>query len=171
MASLYDIGLERLKKTILEMAELSEQSVTNPNKLSIGSADTSKRSTQTHERLEELHAEAVELASDLLTRYHPTSSDRRFMKSCMEMAYIFSHSNQYTYDLLHASAVFGNLSGLNKGVVEEATRQASEMMRLNMQAFINRDDEPGANVARLDEIVDEVYLSLAKKLIAPTISN
>ncbi len=171
MASLYDLGLERLKKIILEMAQLSEHEVAKAIELSSESPDALRQSTQTPVRLEELHTEAVELASEMLTRYQPAAPDRRFIKSCIEMAYIFTHSNQYTYDLLHASAVFGNLSGLNKGVVEEATRQASEMMRLNMQAFMNRDDEPGANVARMDEIVDEVYLSLAKKLIAPTLSS
>ena len=171
MMRLYDMGLERLKSIILEMAKLSEQGVANAvdsrSYNTIGSMQSSRRV----EELENLHAEAVELASDMLTKYQPTASDRRFMKSCMEMAYVFSHSSDYAYDLLHASAVFGNLSGLKKGVVEETTRQASELLRLNMKAFLNRDDEPSANVARMDEIVDEVYLSLAKKLVAPTIST
>jgi phosphate transport system protein len=171
MVSLYDMGLERLKKTIFEMAKLSEQELANALETHQERVDASRDSTQSRERLEQLHAEAVDLASEMISIYQPTAPDRRFIKSCMEMAYIFSQPSRYTYDLLRVSSVFGSLSTVDKDVVEEATRQASEMMRLNVQAFMNRGDEPGGNVARMDEIVDEVYLNLAKKFVKTATLN
>ena len=164
------MGFERLKEIILDMAKLSEQNATAPPETYSEPANHPE-TNPTKDELEHLHGEAVELASEMLTRYQPTTSDRRFIKSCMEMAYVFSHSGRHTYDLLRVSAVFSSLPKVNKQEVEEATRQASEMMRLNMQAFINRDDEPATNLARMDEIVDEVYLSLAKKVLQTADSN
>ncbi len=171
MVRLLDIGLERLKSLILEMAGLSEKTVSAAIEAYMEEKDLSKEIFQRSEELRALQEEVGELSVELLARYQPVASDLRFIKSCMEISYDFSRFGRYAYDISQVFGIFGNLSMCDKNDVERASKQASEMIRLSIQAFTNRDAELGKEVAEMDDVVDEIYLNFAKKVISTPESN
>lgn len=171
MVRLLDIGLEKLKNLMLEMAGLSEKTVSIAIEAYMEEKDLSKEIFQRSEELRISQDEVSELAVELLARYQPVASDLRFIKSCMEISYDFSRFGRYAYDISQVFGIFGNLSMCDKNDVERASKQASEMIRLSIQAFTNRDAELGERVAKMDDVVDEIYLNFAKKVINSPESN
>ena len=171
MVRLLDMGLDRLKNMILEMAKLSEETVSAAIEAYLKEKDLSKQIFQQSEQLRSLQDEVSELAVELLARYQPVASDLRFIKSCMEISYDFSRFGRYAYDISQVFGIFGNLSMCDKKDVQEASKQADEMIRLSIQAFTNRDAELGRRVAKMDDVVDEIYLNFAKKVINTPESN
>jgi phosphate transport system protein len=165
------MGLDRLKNMILEMAKLSEQTVSAAIEAYMKEVDLSRQIFQQSEELRKLQDEVSELAVELLARYQPVASDLRFIKSCMEISYDFSRFGRYAYDISQVFGIFGSLSMCDKKDVEEASKQASEMIRLSIQAFTNRDAELGKRVTKMDDVVDEIYLNFAKKVINTPESN
>ncbi len=158
-----DIGLERLKSLIIEMADYSAETVF----LAIDSYSRGEDLTdQLYARAQQIRAmedEANELAVEIIARYQPVASDVRFLKSCMEISYGFSRFGRYAFDIAQVLRIFGDLSLCNKVAVEEAGAYAKEMVKMSIKAFVEKDLEAARKVREMDAFVDRMYFSILKK--------
>ncbi len=171
MVRLLDLGLDKLKNLILDMAKLSETTVSTAIDAYIHDKGNSKEIYARSEELRLLEEEVSELAVELLARYQPVASDLRFIKSCMEVSYGFSRFGRYAYDISQVFGMFGDLSMCDKSDVEKASEQAKEMIRLSIEAFTERNGELGKKVASMDDVVDRIYRDFATKVINTPASN
>ena len=163
MARLMDLGLDRLRNMILDMAELSSNTVNVAIDSYVQGRDLRDRVYGWSEELRMLQDEVSELAVDLLARYQPVASDLRFIKSCMEVAYGFSRLGRYAHDITDVLGIFGDLSKCDKTQIEVAGKQAEDMIRLSIKAFADRDVKLASTVKEMDDIVDNMYISFVKK--------
>src|SRR5207244_231396 len=90
MPRLMDIGLEKLRNMVLDMAELSQNTVSTAIDAYVQGRDLRERIFGWSEELRMLQDEVSELAVEIIARYQPVASDLRFIKSCMEVSYGFS---------------------------------------------------------------------------------
>src|SRR3989475_13199507 len=158
-----DIGLERLRNMVLDMADLSEKTVSTSIDGYVQGKDLRERIYAWSEQLRMLQDEVSELAVELIARYQPVASDLRFIKSCMEVAYGFSRLGRYAHDITDVLGIFGDLSKCDKTEIELAGKQAEEMIRLSIKAFADRDVKLASTVKAMDDIVDNTYISFVKK--------
>ncbi len=157
MARLMDIGLDRLKGMVLDMAKLSESTVSVAIDSYVQQKDMATRVRASSEELLILQDEVSELAVELIARYQPVASDLRFIKSCMEIAYGFSRFGRYAYDISEVMGMFHDLSRCDKGPIEKAGEQAKRMIGLSIKAFSERDLELAKGIREMDEVVDKTY--------------
>ena len=171
MARLMDIGLEKLTKVLLDMAALSEKSVSS----SIEAYDTGKRMTEQiknwSDELRSLQGEVSELAFELIARYQPVATDLRYIESCLEIAYGFSRFGRYAYDISGVMDMWGDLSGCDHSVVEITAKTTQEMIRMSIEAFAKRDLDLAKSIEKLDDFVDEKYRLHVQSMINGTILN
>ncbi|MBI4258840.1 MAG: phosphate uptake regulator PhoU [Thaumarchaeota archaeon] len=158
MVRLMDIGLERLKNMTIDMAKLSENTVSTAIDAYIQSKDVSGEIHKWSEELRILQDEVSELAVEVIARYQPVASDLRFIRSCMEISYGFSRFGRYAYDISQVLGTFGDLSKCDKSLVKKAGEQAKEMIRMSIKSFTGRDAELAKKVRNMDSVVDEIYL-------------
>ena len=163
MARLMDLGLDRLRNMILDMAELSSNTVNVAIDSYVQGRDLRDRVYGWSEELRLLQDEVSELAVELLARYQPVASDLRFIKSSMEVAYGFSRLGRYAHDITDVLGIFGDLSKCDKTQIELAGKQAEDMIRLSIKAFSDRDIKLASKVKEMDDIVDNMYMSFVKK--------
>lgn len=166
MPRLMDIGLERLKNMVLDMAEHSQRTVSTAIDAYISGKDLKIVTEQIYKSSEELrmHQEEVsDLAIELIARYQPVASDLRFIKSCMEIAYGFSRFGRYAYDISQVMGLFGDLSMCDKTPIETAGNEAKKMIKLSIKSFIERDVKLAKEVKKMDDIVDKIYLDFVKQ--------
>src|SRR5438445_2242268 len=163
MARLMDMGLEKLKNLVMDMASLSEESVTRAMELYVEGKKPSGDVFDQSEKLRILQEEVSELSVELIARYQPVASDLRFIKSCMEIAYGFSRFGRYAYDITEVLAVVGDISTCDKSDVIEAGKQTQEMIRLSIKAFTKTDTETAREVKKMDDTVDQIYRDYVKK--------
>src|SRR3989442_15615891 len=149
-----DIGLERLRNMVLDMADLSEKTVSTSIDGYVQGKDLRERIYAWSEQLRMLQDEVSELAVELIARYQPVASDLRFIKSCMEVAYGFSRFGRYAHDISDVIGIFGDLSNCDRQTIQEAGSQAKAMIRVSIKAFTERDVELAGQIKKN---VDDVF--------------
>jgi phosphate transport system protein len=159
---LIDIGLERLKNMVIDMAEHSEKTVFTAINAFIQGKDVREQIFNWSEELRILQDEVDELAVELLARYQPVASDLRFIKSCIETAYGFSRFGRYAYDISQVLRIFGDLSMCDNTAIEEAWNQVEEMMRVSIKAFTERDVDLARKLRKIDDDVDKIFLDFVQ---------
>src|SRR6266446_5913221 len=135
MPRLMDMGLEKLRNMVLDMAELSQNTVSTSIDAYVQGRDLRSRIFGWSEQLRMLQDEVSELAVELIARYQPVASDLRFIKSCMEIAYGFSRFGRYAHDIADVLGIFGDLSACDKSMVHQAGDQAKSMINMSIKAF------------------------------------
>ncbi|MGQ9782231.1 MAG: phosphate signaling complex PhoU family protein [Nitrososphaeria archaeon] len=158
-----DIGLERLKRMIIDMADYSAETVFLAIDSYSQGKDLSDQLYNRAQQIRKMQDETNELAVEIIARYQPVASDVRFLKSCMEICYGFSRFGRYAFDIAHVLKIFGDLSLCNKVAVEEAGGYAKEMVKMSIKAFVERDVDIAKKVREMDASVDRIYLSALKK--------
>ncbi|MHB1868317.1 MAG: phosphate signaling complex PhoU family protein [Nitrososphaerales archaeon] len=165
MARLMDIALERLSSMLMDMAALSEKSVSTSIE-AYGKGDSQMEEIRAwSEELRMLQEDVSELAVDIIARFQPLASDLRFIRAAMEIAYGFSRFGRYAYDIAEVLEMWGDLSKCDHSIVEITAKTTKEMIRMSIEAFANRDVELAKNVEKLDDFVDEKYREHVDKMI------
>lgn len=158
-----DIGLEKLRGMIFDMADLSNNTVTTAIDAYVQGKDVRGRIFGWSEELRMLQDEVSELAVELIARYQPVASDLRFIKSCMEVAYGFSRFGRYAHDIADVLGMFGDLSACDKSLIHQAGDQAKSMISLSIKAFAERNVELASKLNEMDDVVDNIYTDFVKK--------
>lgn len=163
MVRLIDISLERLKKIILEMGNYSAKIVFLAIDSYLNDQDVMEKLYISAQEIRKMREELNELAVEIIARYQPVASDLRFLKSCIDIGYGFSRFGRYAFDIAQVLRIFGKLTECDKKAVEEAGRLVGEMVKISIEAFIERDVEKAKKVKDMDIHVDKIYLNSLKK--------
>lgn len=157
MTRLLDLGIERIRNIIMDMARLSEHSVLTAIESYEKGASTKKMVFEWSEQLRVLQDEVSDLAIELIARYQPVATDLRFIKSSMEIAYGFSRFGRYAYDIVDVLETIGSNTDCDKSAVLEAVTTVREMMRMSVQALRSRDQGAAAKLYEIDDTIDTLY--------------
>src|SRR2546429_2574327 len=135
MTRLLDLGIDRIRNIIMDMAKLSENSVFAAIESYEQSTHLKKQIFDWSEKLRILQDEVSDLAIELIALYQPVATDLRFIKSCMEIAYGFSRFGRYAHDISDVLGIFGDLSSCDRAAIQEAGAQAKQMILVSIKAF------------------------------------
>jgi phosphate transport system protein len=165
LTRLLDLGIDRLRNIIRDMAGLSEQSVFT----SIDSYDkgtgVKKQIFEWSEKLRVLQDETADLAIELIARYQPVATDLRFIRSCMEIAYGFSRFGRYAYDIVEVLETLGPIPDCDKTAVLGMAHTVREMIVLSVQSLDLHDKNAAAKLYQMDDTVDALYRKYLRELI------
>lgn len=157
MTRLLDLGIDRIRNIIMDMAKLSENSVFAAIESYEQSTHFKKQIFDWSEKLRILQDEVSDLAIELIALYQPVATDLRFIKSCMEIAYGFSRFGRYAYDIADVLETIGSVSECDKSAVLEMSKTVREMILLSLQALRSRDKDASQRLYEMDNIVDTQY--------------
>jgi phosphate transport system protein len=157
LTRLLDLGIDRIRNIIMDMAKLSENSVFAAIESYEQSTHLKKQIFDWSEKLRILQDEVSDLAIELIALYQPVATDLRFIKSCMEIAYGFSRFGRYAYDIADVLETIGSVSECDKSAVLEMSKTVREMILLSLQALRSRDKDASQRLYEMDNIVDTQY--------------
>jgi phosphate transport system protein len=157
LTRLLDLGIDRIRNIIMDMAKLSENSVFAAIESYEQSTHFKKQIFDWSEKLRILQDEVSDLAIELIALYQPVATDLRFIKSCMEIAYGFSRFGRYAYDIADVLETIGSVSECDKSAVLEMSKTVREMILLSLQALRSRDKDASQRLYEMDNIVDTQY--------------
>lgn len=164
MPRLMDMGLEKLNGLMLEMANLSENTVA----AAIDAYQKRQKSKQVNEWAEQLrllHRQVSDLALEIIARYQPVASDLRFIKACLEISYGFFRYGRYAHDIMEVLDVFGDLSSCDPSSVIDTARKTQLMISMSVDAFMRRDVELARQIPSMDDTIDESYRKNLKAVL------
>ena len=166
MTRLLDLGIDRIRNIIRDMAALSEQSVLTSIESYDKGTSVKKQIFEWSEKLRVLQDETADLAIELIARYQPVATDLRFIRSCMEIAYGFSRFGRYAYDIVDVLETIGPLHNCDKTAVLEMARTVREMILLSVASLDLHDKNTAAKLYQMDDTVDALYRKYLRELIA-----
>jgi len=164
MARLMDLGMDRLRNLLLEMGQLSQQTVvTAIEAYHVGKnhQDVNRWSN----KLKQLDDQVSELSIELIARFQPVASDLRYIKACMEISYGFYRYGRYAHDIMEVLDTFGDLTKCDHAVVESASGTTKQMIELSVEAFAKKDVELAKKITGMDDYVDDAYRDYISKLM------
>jgi len=160
-----DIGLERLMGMVLDMANLSEDCVKKSIEMYAEGTHLEEEVFDKSEKLRFLQNEVDDMAIEIIARYQPVSSDLRFLRSSMDIAYGFQRFGRYAYDIAQVLKTAGDVSSCSKDAVISAAEQVTDMVEVSKKVFAKRDVELAKTLAKMDDVIDEMYNSYIKKIM------
>ena len=167
MTRLLDLGIDRIRNIIMDMAKLSEQSVfTSIDSYDKGTS-VKKQIFEWSEKLRVLQDETADLAIELIARYQPVATDLRLIRSCMEIAYGFSRFGRYAYDIVEVLETIGHINDCDKTAVLGMASTVREMILLSVEALQLRDKNASAKLYEMDDTVDALYIKYLREVINP----
>ena len=166
MTRLLDLGIERIRNIIRDMAALSEQSVFTSIESYDKGTSVKRQIFEWSEKLRVLQDETADLAIELIARYQPVATDLRFIRSCMEIAYGFSRFGRYAYDIVDVLETLGPIPDCDKTAVLEMAHTVREMIVLSVQSLDLHDKNAAAKLYQMDDTVDALYRKYLRELIA-----
>ncbi|HVC27364.1 MAG TPA: phosphate uptake regulator PhoU [Nitrososphaerales archaeon] len=164
MPRLMDLGMEKLTNLLLEMGELSVQTV----ETAMESYRTGKSLEEVNKwsnRLKQLDDQVSELAIELIARFQPVASDLRYIKACIEISYGFYRYGRYAHDIVEVLDMFGDPAKCDHAVVEAAAEKTKEMIKLSVEAFAKKEMDLAKKITYMDDYVDNAYRDYIKKLM------
>ncbi|MCP8310861.1 MAG: phosphate uptake regulator PhoU, partial [Candidatus Methylarchaceae archaeon HK01M] len=167
MVRLLDIGLEKLNNMVLDMAQLSEKTVTTAIQAYTEGRDMRDEVFKWSDSLRILQDEVSELAIELIARYQPVALDLRFIKSSLEITYGFSRFGRYALDITDVLDVFGDLSKCNHSTIIKMGEKVKDMIYTSIEAFTKRDVRLARTLQKKDDEVDKMY----RKYVESTINK
>jgi len=165
MPRLIDIGLERISDILMEMASLSEKSVSSSIEAYSSGKEQASEIRSLSDEIRHLQEDVSELAIDIIARYQPVASDLRFIKAALDISYGFSRVGRYAYDIAEVLELCGDVSACDKSTVELTSNTTKEMIRMSVEAFADRDVELAKNVQKLDDFVDDKFRETIDKTV------
>jgi phosphate transport system protein len=165
LTRLLDLGIDRIRNIIMDMAKLSENSVFTAIESYQEGTQVKKQIFDWSEKLRILQEEVADLAIELIARYQPVASDLRFIKSCMEISYGFSRFGRYSYDIVDVLEAMGSISDCDKSAVLEMSKTVREMIVLSLQTLQSRDKNAAEKLYQMDDIVDMQYRKYLRDII------
>jgi len=166
LTRLLDLGIDRIRNIIMDMAKLSEQSVFTSIESYDRGTNVKKQIFEWSEKLRVLQDETADLAIELIARYQPVATDLRFIRSCMEIAYGFSRFGRYAYDIVEVLETIGPLNNCDKTAVLEMTSTVREMILLSVHSLQLRDKNAAAKLYQMDDTIDALYRKYLREVIA-----
>src|ERR671930_1605166 len=165
MTRLLDLGIDRIRNIIMDMAKLSENTVFTAIESYQSGVQIKKQIFDSSEKLRVLQEEVSDLAVELIARYQPVASDLRFIKSCMEISYGFSRFGRYSYDIVDVLETMGSISDCDKSYVLEMSNTVREMILLSIYSLQSRDKNAAEKLYQMDDIVDMQYRTYLRDII------
>ena len=160
-----DMGLEKLTAMLMQMADLSEKSVSSSIESYMNGNNIADQIRSTSEEVKLLQEEVADLATEMIARYQPVASDLRYIRACLEISYGFSRFGRYAYDIAEVLETFGDLNGCDHSTVEETAKVTKEMIKMSIEAFAHRDIELAKSIEKMDDFVDEKYRAHVNKIL------
>lgn len=165
MTRLLDLGIDRIRNIIMDMAELSEQSVITSIESYANGTNVKKQIFEWSEKLRVLQDETADLATELIARYQPVATDLRAIRSCMEIAYGFSRFGRYAYDIVEVLETIGPIPNCDKSAVLGMARTVREIIVLSVRSLELRNKNTATKLYQMDDIVDALYRKYLRELI------
>ena len=100
--------------------------------------------------------EVADLAIELIACYQPVTTDLRFIRYCMEIAYGFSRYGRYSFDIVEVLETIGPVSECDKGAVLMMANTVREMILLSINGLQARDKTIAEKLYSLDDTVDSI---------------
>ena len=167
MREYFDIQLSELNDRLVEMGSLIEEAIENTIDIIVNkNYDKLDNSRVIEEKINDSEKKIQALCLKLLLLQAPVASDLRVISSALKMITDMERIGDQAVDIAEMSVYFRdheNIYGMTH--IVEMARQASDMVNVAINAFVNKDLELARTIASRDDVIDGLFDSVKEEVV------
>ena len=159
--------LDAIEAKVIELfAMVAEDLPRATEALLSGNTDTLRALAEREQMVDALYPEIEELANREIVLQAPVASDLRFLLSVLRIVPELERSHDLVIDIAHRAnhSLSEDLSPRSRGLVEGMGQLVTDMWRVAVDSWYQRDRNAAAALQDRDEEMDELHASLIGEL-------
>ena len=159
--------LDAIEAKVIELfAMVAEDLPRATEALLSGNTDTLRALAEREQMVDALYPEIEELANREIVLQAPVASDLRFLLSVLRIVPELERSHDLVIDIAHRAnhSLSDDLSPRSRGLVEGMGQLVTDMWRVAVDSWYQRDRNAAAALQDRDEEMDELHASLIAEL-------
>jgi phosphate transport system protein len=159
--------LDAIEAKVIELfAMVSEDLPRATEALLTGNKETVRALTEREQTVDALYPEIEQLANQEIALQAPVASDLRFLLSVLRIVPELERSHDLVVDIAHRGnhILSQDLSPRTRGLVEAMGRLVSDMWRVAVDSWYQRDRTAAGALQERDDEMDELHASLIAEL-------
>lgn len=159
--------LDRLKATLLEMANLAEGAVRESID-ALMSRDAAKAAAviEADDRIDNLELQVDEMVTQLLALQAPVAGDLRLIIAALKISNDLERVGDHAVNIAYAvEYMLKEPPSRTPPEIEEMVRLGGEMLNDSLDAFVRRDSRLALDIGSRDDRVDELHESVFRILL------
>ncbi len=172
MRSGFDRQLEKLNSEMIEMGALCEQAIAMAAKaLTEGSEALEKEIIALDSDIDQKEHDIETLCLRMLLQQQPVARDLRQISAALKMITDLERIGDQASDIAEILEVMDGRTAADCELISEMARAAIRMVTGSIDAYVKQDTELAENVAKNDDIVDDYFDRVRKRLIKMIAEN
>ncbi|NLY70433.1 MAG: phosphate signaling complex protein PhoU [Clostridiales bacterium] len=167
MRSRFDIQLEQLNTELIRMGALVEASISSAVKALIQQdKDKAKEAILADQEVDQKEKEIENLCLKLLLQQQPVARDLRLISSALKMITDMERIGDQAADISEIAIYLSDEPFIKKlETIPQMAEETIKMVSLSIDAFVKRDLDLADRVIEMDDIVDDLFMTVKKDLI------
>ncbi|PZX11105.1 phosphate signaling complex protein PhoU [Celeribacter halophilus] len=168
IASAFDRDLESIQAMIMKMGGLVEVAIKDAAQaLEERDVELAEKVRKADVAIDKLEEDVNEEAARLLALRSPTAGDLRTVLTVMKISTNLERCGDYAKNLAKRTGVLVNMSPIEGAApsIRRMAREVEEMLRLALDAYIQRDEGLASEVRHRDLDVDQMYNALFREFL------
>ena len=165
MRNRFDTQLELLNKELVEMGALCEELITLSKKALTDNEDYLEAARSKELEVDRMESDIENLCMKLFLKEQPVARDLRSISSALKMISDMERIGDQSLDIIEIVEYVRNCDRESKQSIEEMANAAGKMVFDSVEAFVRRDKELAKAVIDSDDLVDDLFDAMKKRLI------
>ena len=168
IASAFDRDLEAIQALIMKMGGLVEASIKDAAQaLEERDVELAEKVRKSDKIIDKLEEEVNEEAARLIALRSPTAGDLRTVLTVMKISTNLERCGDYAKNLAKRTGVLVNMNPITGAAtsIRRMAREVEEMLKLALDAYIQRDVGMANEVRHRDLDVDQMYNALFREFL------
>ncbi|PTQ75109.1 phosphate signaling complex protein PhoU [Celeribacter persicus] len=168
IASAFDRDLEAIQAMIMKMGGLVEAAIKDAAQaLEERDVELAEKVREADKAIDQLEEDVNEEAARLIALRSPTASDLRTVLTVMKISTNLERCGDYAKNLAKRTGVLVNMRPIEGAApsIRRMAREVEEMLKLALDAYIQRDVSMANEVRHRDLDVDQMYNALFREFL------
>ncbi|ATG46721.1 phosphate signaling complex protein PhoU [Celeribacter ethanolicus] len=168
IASAFDRDLEAIQAMIMKMGGLVEAAIKDAAQaLEERDVELAEKVREADKAIDKLEEDVNEEAARLIALRSPTASDLRTVLTVMKISTNLERCGDYAKNLAKRTGVLVNMRPIEGAApsIRRMAREVEEMLKLALDAYIQRDVSMANEVRHRDLDVDQMYNALFREFL------
>jgi len=165
MRNRFDSQLELLNKELIEMGALCEELIDLSQSSLEKGTDFLETARAKEIEVDRMESDIENLCMKLLLKQQPVAKDLRSVSSALKMISDMERIGDQALDIIEIADYVTDCDVESKKCIKSMAQSAGKMVSDSVEAFVRKDQELAKEVINSDDIVDELFDEMKRRLI------
>lgn len=165
MRNRFDSQLELLNKELIEMGAICEELIDLSQKSLEKGEDFIELAKERELEVNRMESDIENLCMKLLLKEQPVAKDLRFVSSALRMISDLERIGDQAFDIIEIAEYVTDCDRESRQIIRNMAEAAGKMVSDSVESYVRKDAELAENVVCSDDIVDDLFDAMKKRLI------